>query len=134
MMLDKLLKIGQLAAHAGVSPRTVDYYTTLGLISPAQRTDSGYRLYDPATVERIAAIRQLEAHGASLDDIAAALTRPGTGVLTDDLAKIDRDIRSLRDLADNAADDIAGLVAAMTARAHGLIQAAIDLIIAAPDP
>lgn len=60
---DSLLKIGELAARAGVSIRTVDYYTTLGLISPAQRTASNYRLYRADDVDRIHLAQRLEVHG-----------------------------------------------------------------------
>jgi len=38
-------RIGELANIANVSKRTVDYYTSLGLLH-AQRTKSNYRIYD----------------------------------------------------------------------------------------
>ena len=47
-MTDVLLKIGELAARAQVSPRTVDYYTSLGLLSPAKKKDM---LAHPDTME-----------------------------------------------------------------------------------
>jgi hypothetical protein len=47
LTLDGLIRIGELARAAGVSTRTVDYYTGLGLLEPAARTDAGYRLYHP---------------------------------------------------------------------------------------
>ena len=69
---ESLVKIGELAARAGVSIRTVDYYTTLGLLSPAQRTASNYRLYRADDVDRIHLVQRLEVHGLPLDDIARA--------------------------------------------------------------
>ena len=63
---------GELAARAGVSIRTVDHYTTLGLIAPAQRTASNYRLYRCDDVGRIHLVQRLEVHGLPLEDIAKA--------------------------------------------------------------
>lgn len=71
-----LMRIGEVAAAAMVSTRTVDYYTSLGLIAAAERTSGNFRLYRPETVERIGAVRRLEASGAKLDEIVAALAPP----------------------------------------------------------
>jgi len=54
--------IGQLARRTGVSIRALHHYDEIGLLSPAERTDSGYRLYvaeDIARLHRIKALRQL---------------------------------------------------------------------------
>src|SRR3954466_10949555 len=71
---DSLVRIGELAARAGVSIRTVDYYTGIGLLTPASRTASNYRLYSPADADRITVIQRLETQGVSLDHIAQAFT------------------------------------------------------------
>jgi len=42
-----LLKIGEVAKEAGVNIQTVRYYERRGILSPAGRLDSGYRLYCP---------------------------------------------------------------------------------------
>ena len=47
------LKIGQVAALAGVGVDTIRYYERLGLLPPAPRRSSGYRMFDATTVERI---------------------------------------------------------------------------------
>lgn len=73
-MAEGLLQIGELAARAGVSPRTVDFYTGLGLLSPVRRSGGNFRLYEPGDVQRIAAIRRLEAQGIRLEDIAHVLS------------------------------------------------------------
>ena len=41
-----MLKIGQLANHAGLTVRTLHHYDAIGLLRPSVRTDAGYRLYD----------------------------------------------------------------------------------------
>ena len=37
----------------GISVRTLHHYDAIGLLKPAQVTDSGYRLYDDATLEQL---------------------------------------------------------------------------------
>jgi MerR family transcriptional regulator, thiopeptide resistance regulator len=61
--------IGELARRTGVSIRALRHYDQIGLLSPAGRTDSGYRLYvaeDIARLHRIKALRQL---GLTLTEI-----------------------------------------------------------------
>jgi len=131
---DRLLRIGEIAAQAEVSTRTVDYYTSLGLITPAARSGGNYRLYDPSVVDRIAMIRRLEDHGVKLDDINAALTAsPSTG-LPDLLKRIDEDLRTLREAAATAGPEDHGLLTAVAARAHALLTAALDIAGALPPP
>lgn len=73
-----MYRIGELARLAGISPRTIDYYTGLGLLSPVKRSGGNYRLYDDETLERIRRIEQLKAQKFSLEEIRekfAALSR-----------------------------------------------------------
>lgn len=65
--------IGNVAGLAGVSVQTVRYYERLGLLPAAQRTESGYRVYSPQTVERLQFIRQAQAAGFRLDEIREIL-------------------------------------------------------------
>jgi MerR family copper efflux transcriptional regulator len=132
-MIQALLKIGEVAARAGVSVRTVDYYTGLGLISPAARSDGSFRLYDPAVIERIATIRQLESLGVGLDTITTALANPHHGDFAALIGRLDQDLRTLKATADTAAVDDFGLLVTAITRAHNLIAAALD-IAASPLP
>ncbi len=59
-MVDSLLKIGKLAKLAGVLPSTIHFYTQMGLLAPSDRSRGGYRLYDPALVERVKTIQELQ--------------------------------------------------------------------------
>jgi DNA-binding transcriptional MerR regulator len=134
-MTEQLLRIGELAARAGVSTRTVDFYTSLGLLSPAARTGGNFRLYAPDTVERIAIIRQLEAHGVSLHDITAAMNHEQTGdTITGLLAKLGEDLHSLQEAAQTSGPGVQGLLAAITARAHSLITTALEIAAGMPPP
>ncbi|MFI6094530.1 MerR family transcriptional regulator [Lentzea sp. NPDC051213] len=125
-MSESLLKIGELAARAGVSIRTVDYYTTLGLIAPAQRTASNYRLYRAEDVDRIHLVQRLEVHGLPLEDIARAFrSEPGDTVAV--LGQIDTDLRTLQEAADAASPEMHGLLAVIANRVHSLITIALQL-------
>ncbi len=67
------LKIGDLAREAGVPIDTVRYYEKTGLLPAPRRTESGYRAYEPATVERLRFIRNSKRLGFSLQEIAQLL-------------------------------------------------------------
>lgn len=125
-MSDSLLKIGELAARAGVSIRTVDYYTTLGLISPAQRTASNYRLYRADDVDRIHLVQRLEVHGVPLDDIARAFAAAPADTAAV-LSQIDTDLRTLQEACDAASPEMHGLLTVIANRVHSLITIALQL-------
>lgn len=52
------LRVGDLAARTGVSPRLLRYYENQGLLA-AERSSTGQRLFDAAAVEQVRYIRQL---------------------------------------------------------------------------
>ncbi|MBI4249070.1 MAG: MerR family DNA-binding transcriptional regulator, partial [Elusimicrobia bacterium] len=54
------LTIGRVAGQAAVNIQTVRYYERRGLLAPAKRTDSGYRLYAPEAVRVIRFIRNAQ--------------------------------------------------------------------------
>lgn len=60
--------IGELAARAGTSTRTLRYYEQHGLLR-ADRDTNGYRRYDDAELRVVHEIRALLAVGFGLDDI-----------------------------------------------------------------
>ena len=148
-MTEELLRIGELAARAGVSTRTVDFYTGLGLLTPTRRTGGNFRLYRPTDVQRIAAVRHLEAQGIRLDDIAHVLAgeddEAGDGdhsdcvdryqgpcpadpvALAGYLAALDERVRALQDVAATADPRTRGALAALAARANALIATALLL-------
>jgi len=67
------LLIGNVARTAGVSVQAVRYYERLALLPPAQRTESGYRVYPPEILERLRFIRQAQAVGFRLEEIREIL-------------------------------------------------------------
>ena len=62
---------------SGVSVRTLHYYDAIGLLKPAKVTESGYRLYDTASLQRLHAILLLKELQFSLKDIKEILDAPG---------------------------------------------------------
>ena len=64
-----MLTIGKLAALTETSTDTLRYYEREGLIEPADRTGSGYRLYDKGSERRIRFIRQAQHCGFTLTEI-----------------------------------------------------------------
>ncbi|HCN58323.1 MAG TPA: MerR family transcriptional regulator [Exiguobacterium sp.] len=68
-----LLKIGQVAETTGLSKRTIDYYTSLGLLT-TERTAAGYRLYTEDVIQHIQKIEYLKTQRLSLQEILAFFT------------------------------------------------------------
>jgi DNA-binding transcriptional MerR regulator len=67
------LRIGAVARRAGVSVDTVRYYERRGVLGPAPRLPSGYRVYGESAVVAIGLARRLQGLGMTLDEIAGAL-------------------------------------------------------------
>ena len=76
------MKIGAVAKEAGVSVDTVRFYERVGVLPVPERTESGYRDYEPATVERIRLTRKLQAIGFTLADAIDALAAHDAGGAT----------------------------------------------------
>ncbi len=68
-----LYRIGELASLAHISPRTIDYYTSIGLIQPAERSTGNYRLYTNETLVKLERIEQLKKQKLSLEEIKKVL-------------------------------------------------------------
>jgi len=70
---DQLL-IGEFAEQAGVNRETLRYYERRGLLRPARRTASGYRVYDRESAARLLFIKRAQAFGFSLEEVRDLLT------------------------------------------------------------
>jgi len=68
-----MLRISELAERSGVPPSTLRYYERIGLLEPLGRSDNGYRVYDDASVERMAFIGRAKRLGMNLDDVATLM-------------------------------------------------------------
>lgn len=63
------MRIGDLTERAGVTPRTVRYYESIGLLPPGEREGHGQHSYTEETLARLRKIDQLKKLGLSLDEI-----------------------------------------------------------------
>ena len=68
------LTIGQLAKTVGVNIQTVRYYERLKLLVPTARKLSGYRLYGDDALRRLNFIKNAQAMGFTLREIADLLS------------------------------------------------------------
>lgn len=68
-MAEGRLRIGELAAKAGVNVRTIRFYERIGLLPPPKRTPAGDRLYTEEDFRRLLFIRRAKAAGLQLDEI-----------------------------------------------------------------
>lgn len=73
------MRIGELAESGGVSTKTIRYYESIGLLEEPDRTGSGYRDYGSAAVERLHFIRDAQATGLTLAEIASVLELKSSG-------------------------------------------------------
>ena len=48
-----MMTVNEVSKLTGVSIRTLQYYDTIGLLKPIEYTESGYRLYDDTSLERL---------------------------------------------------------------------------------
>ena len=70
------LTVHEVSKLAGISVRTLHHYDKIGLLTPATRTDAGYRLYseaDLARLQQILLFRELE---FPLDEIRGIIDSP----------------------------------------------------------
>jgi len=71
--MDDRMRIGDVAERAGVTPRTIRYYESIGLLPPGEREGTGHHHYTDATVNRLRKIGQLKKLGLSLDEIQGVI-------------------------------------------------------------
>lgn len=99
--------IGDVAARAGVSIKTLRYYEDVGVIDKAARTPSGYRDYDEDVLERLRFVRSAQAVGLTLGEIREVVAFRERGespcahvleLIDTRAAEVDRRIRELRSL------------------------------------
>lgn len=63
------LKIGEVAKQSGIGIEALRFYERSGLLGRPGRTQSGYRAYDTAVLQRLDFIKRAQVLGFSLDEI-----------------------------------------------------------------
>ena len=90
------MRVGEVAERAGVNVETLRYYERRGLLPTPHRTPSGHRRYDDETVRFLVAIKETQAVGFTLAEIAEYLraarrsTAPSDALRVRMAAKIDQ--------------------------------------------
>lgn len=68
------MNIGEAAKRSGVSSKMIRHYEAIGLLSGAQRSDSGYRIYNDTDLHTLRFIGTARSLGFSLDEIKQLLS------------------------------------------------------------
>ena len=101
------MRIGELAAAAGTTTKTLRFYEDSGLLPPTERAANGYRDYGPEALSRLDFIHRGRAAGLTLAQIREVIEIRDTGdapcqhvhqLLTERLADIDRQLADLQAL------------------------------------
>ena len=66
-----LMPIGELARQADVPVKTLRYYSDIGIVPPAQRTDAGYRMYGEQERLRLETVKMLHELGFGIEEISS---------------------------------------------------------------
>ncbi len=67
------MNIGQAADRSGLTPKMIRHYEQTGLLPPAVRSNSGYRLYGEDALETLGFIKRARDLGFSLDEVRELL-------------------------------------------------------------
>ncbi|HTO24459.1 MAG TPA: MerR family transcriptional regulator [Gaiellaceae bacterium] len=106
------MKVGEVAERAGVNVETLRYYERRGLLPAPDRTPSGHRRYDEETVRFLGAIKEAQAVGFTLAEIADVLRASRRSAAPSDalrvrmaakIDEIDARIAALRRMRDDLA-------------------------------
>lgn len=113
------LLIGEIAELLGITTKTIRHYEKIGLLNEAERTFSGYRLYDAQDLLRLYRIKQLQELGLSLERIRTFLTEPEQTQSAEDI---------LRSLEAEITAQITELEARRNQIQEMLAQAPVDIL------
>jgi MerR family transcriptional regulator, copper efflux regulator len=67
--MDTKLTIGNVARRTGLTSKTIRFYEDEGLVPRPSRTDSGYRVYSEADVQRLQLVRRARLLGLDLSEV-----------------------------------------------------------------
>ena len=74
---ERMYTVKDLARLTGLTPRTLRYYDSIGLLCPRRGKDNDYRLYGPGEVDRLQQILLYRDMGLPLEEIKNLLDAPG---------------------------------------------------------
>lgn len=115
-----LFNIGEASQASGVSAKMIRHYEQIGLIPPANRTFTNYRIYSEADVHTLQFIKRARALGFSMKRIAVLLnlwqdkgrsSAEAKRLALEHMAELDekiRELQTMRDALSNLADHCHG--------------------------
>ena len=62
------MNISQAAKHTGLSNKTIRYYESIGLVTPAARSANGYRMYGEQQLKELRFVHHARDLGFTLDE------------------------------------------------------------------
>ncbi|KWD82764.1 Cu(I)-responsive transcriptional regulator [Burkholderia ubonensis] len=107
------MNIGDASRASGVSTKMIRYYEQVGLLMPAKRSDSGYRIYGADEIHVLRFIRQARHLGFLVEDIRKLLTlwqdrsrasAEVKSIALGHVAELDERIAELTDMRNTLAD------------------------------
>ena len=110
------MNVGEVAALAGVTVRTLHHWDRIGLLQPSGRTSAGYRRYAPADLDRLHQVLLYRALGFPLEEVATLLDDPSA----DPVEHLRGQHRLLLDRLDRTSAMVAAVEKEMEARAMGI--------------
>jgi DNA-binding transcriptional MerR regulator len=108
--------VGELAALAGVTVRTLHHYDRIGLVRPGDRTPAGYRRYDVHDLDRLQQVLVYRELGFPLDEVTTLLDDPDA----DPAAHLRRQHRLLQERLERTQAMVAAVEKEMEARQMGI--------------
>lgn len=105
------MRIGEIAALVGVTPRAVRHYHHLGLLPEPVRRSNGYREYGMREAVLLARIRRLTGLGLGLDEVRDVLADDEGRELVEVLEELDQDLGRQEVVVRERRARLAGLLA-----------------------
>ncbi len=127
------LTVSKLAEQVGTSPDTLRYYERIGLLPHPERSQAGYRLYNPDAVERVRFIKAAQRFGLRLEEIGELLDIQQRGLcpcgrtrrlLEEKVTELDEEMAALSELR----EEISNMIVELPTQETDGWQCASDLI------
>jgi DNA-binding transcriptional MerR regulator len=95
------LSVGKIARMFGISRTTLLYYDNIGLLSPLERSEAGYRLYNGDDLEKLSRIKLFRDAGIPLNEVSRLLgdkeENSITAALLKQLSELNREIMAIKE-------------------------------------
>lgn len=104
------MRSSQVAAEAGVNVETLRYYERRGLLAEPERSESGYRFYQPGAVRTVRFVKRAQTLGFTLEEVDSLLHLAQGGpegcdaarsLATEKLAQLERKMADLAAMCDS---------------------------------